>query len=334
MEKNYEQGAASIAYSIGIVVIGRNEGKRLTRCLQSLDLKKTTVVYVDSGSSDGSQENARTFGAYVVELDLSRPFTAARARNTGFSTLKRLQPKLHFVQFIDGDCSLAPAWLPLAQKFMSEHKDVAAVCGRRREINPQSSIYNWLCDVEWATPTGEASSCGGDAVFRVAPFENSLGYRDILVAGEEPELCVRLREKGWKIWRIPAEMTLHDAGISRFSQWWRRCERGGYGMLQVACLHYKSKYGIWKRESARAIIYGGIIPAVLVAGLFFPPLLLAFLIYPILITKIAASRDIRKVEAWQYAFMITVAKFAEFKGMISLLIDAIKKQQRTIIEYK
>jgi hypothetical protein len=41
---------------IGIVVIGRNEGDRLTRCLQSLQMENLPVIYVDSGSTDGSQE--------------------------------------------------------------------------------------------------------------------------------------------------------------------------------------------------------------------------------------------------------------------------------------
>ena len=36
---------------------------------------------------------------------------------------------------------------------------------------------------------------------RVEAFEAVGGYRAQLIAGEEPELCVRLREIGWKIWR-------------------------------------------------------------------------------------------------------------------------------------
>ena len=63
---------------LGVVAIGRNEGERLRRCLNSVVGRGHTVVYVDSGSTDGSTELARELGADVVELDLSLPFTMAQ----------------------------------------------------------------------------------------------------------------------------------------------------------------------------------------------------------------------------------------------------------------
>ena len=320
--------------SIGVVIIGRNEGDRLTNCLRSLQHTKTRMVYVDSGSTDGSQDNAAKLGADVVVLDPSLPFTAARARNIGFANLKKLQPNVKFIQFIDGDCTLDPDWMPAAHKFLIAQPDVAAVCGRRREINPGASIYNWLCDIEWSTPIGESQSCGGDAMFRAAPFDASGGYRESLIAGEEPELCIRLRSKGWKIWRIDREMTLHNAAIAKFSQWWRRCKRSGYGTIQVSRLHAQSRYQIWKRETARALIYGAVLPAALISGALYPPLLLAVAIYPLLIVRIAIRRGAQHLSSWKYALMMTVAKFAEFTGMVNFIINSMRRTQRSIIEYK
>jgi glycosyltransferase involved in cell wall biosynthesis len=54
---------------VGVVVIGRNEGERLKRCLISATTQSTRVVYVDSGSSDNSPAIARDLGADVVDLD-------------------------------------------------------------------------------------------------------------------------------------------------------------------------------------------------------------------------------------------------------------------------
>jgi hypothetical protein len=62
-----KQGASSIAY--GVVAIGRNEGERLKCCLQSA-AGVGTLVYVDSGSDDGSVAWARARGIDVVELDV------------------------------------------------------------------------------------------------------------------------------------------------------------------------------------------------------------------------------------------------------------------------
>src|SRR5689334_10304692 len=99
---------------IGIVVIGRNEGERLRLCLSAVCGRNLTAVYVDSNSTDDSSELARTLGAEVVELDLSQPFTAARARNAGFAQLEEIDADVRFIQFVDGDCELVDGWLAQA----------------------------------------------------------------------------------------------------------------------------------------------------------------------------------------------------------------------------
>ncbi len=223
-----------MASGIGVVVIGRNEGQRLEHCLRSLLKGTDKVMYVDSGSTDGSLHLARSLGVEVLALDLGTPFTAARARNEGFFALQRRLPSMQLVQFVDGDCEVDSGWLPAAQAFLDDHPDVAVVCGRRRERFPQRSVYNLLCDLEWDTPIGEAKACGGDALMRVDAFAAVGGFRPELIAGEEPELCVRLRAKGWKVWRLDAEMTLHDAAMTRFSQWWRRSLRAGHAYAEGA----------------------------------------------------------------------------------------------------
>src|SRR5262245_27425374 len=86
---------------VGVVAIGRNEGERLRRCLESVMGKVRAVVYVDSGSTDDSVALARSLGTTVVELDLSRPFTAARSRNSGIARLCEADPDVEFVQVVD-----------------------------------------------------------------------------------------------------------------------------------------------------------------------------------------------------------------------------------------
>ena len=204
------------ADEIGVVIIGRNEGARLVACLESLDAVGRDAVYVDSSSTDGSPQAAASRGALVVNLDLSLPFTAARARNAGYAALKTRNPAVRFVQFVDGDCVLESHWLAEARAFLAARPEVAVVCGRRREQYPTASIYNALCDLEWDTPIGETDACGGDALVRADAFDAVGGYRPQLIAGEEPELCLRLRERNWKIWRLDVEMTGHDAAIMIF----------------------------------------------------------------------------------------------------------------------
>jgi glycosyltransferase involved in cell wall biosynthesis len=221
----------------GVVAIGRNEGDRLKRCLASA-LCAAAVVYVDSGSTDGSVAWATATGVDVVVLQ--GYFTAARARNAGFIRLNEIAPSLEFVQFLDGDCELLEDWPQQAISFLERHEKVCAVFGRRRERFPDRSIYNRLCDKEWNTPIGEALAFGGDVMIRAQTLGDAGGYREDLIAGEEPELCVRLRSHGNHIWRLDFDMTMHDANIVRFGQWWRRNVRSGYAFAQGAHLRFRA----------------------------------------------------------------------------------------------
>jgi GT2 family glycosyltransferase len=320
---------------IGVVIIGRNEGERLRRCFASVLPGVDSIVYVDSGSTDGSADLAERLGVSVVRLDLMQPFTAARARNEGFTALKTLRPHIRFVQFIDGDCELAPNWLKAAGAFISQRKDVAIVCGRLRERHPKLSIYNRLCDLEWNTPVGETSMCGGNSLVRVDAFEAVTGFRSQLIGGEEPELCLRLREKGWRIWRLDAEMGLHDAAMTHFSQWWIRAVRGGYAMAEVSWLHMHSPFRIWKKVIISSIFWGGLLPLTIgLTSLIYPVAVLATLIYPIQICRIALRRGATALQSWAYAVFIVFSMFAQLQGILKLCWHRWRGHTAGLIEYK
>lgn len=256
--------------NIGIVAIGRNEGERFQKCLSSF--KSLSIdfifVYVDSGSTDNSVQNAIDAGYAVVELDTSIPFTAARARNAGVNYLKQHVSKLSFIQFVDGDCQVDASWIDLALKTLSDEPDLAAVCGRRSEINPNASVYNKLIDIEWDTPVGYAKACGGDALYRATPFLEVNGFNESIIAGEEPELCYRLRQQGWKIKRIDAAMTYHDAALYLFSAWWKRAERYGHAAFEGAWRYGKEKERYYVKEVRGIFLWGALLPLALILSLF------------------------------------------------------------------
>jgi GT2 family glycosyltransferase len=324
---------------IGVVVIGRNEGDRLRECLASLADFSSQLVYVDSGSTDGSQDLARDLGAEVVSLDMSQPFTAARARNAGYERLLARAIGLEFVQFVDGDCRVAEGWIESAAKELENRPDVAIVCGRRRERDPQRSVYNLLCDMEWNTPVGEADECGGDALVRASALGEVNGYDPCVIAGEEPELCVRLRERGWKILRIEAEMTLHDAAMTRYRQWWKRTVRSGHALAERAALHGAGPFRDCVKQRRSTLFWGCAVPlawlALLTESRGWPNLLL--LGYPVLAWKISCHRrragDAPRI-AWRYAFFTIMGKFPQMQGLILYYWNRCRGRNTAIIEYK
>lgn len=319
---------------VGAVLIGRNEGERLVTALASVRSQVRQMVYVDSGSTDKSVEVALAAGASVVELDLSIPFTAARARNEGLARLL-MEGTVDYVQFVDGDCALQPGWVDTAQAFLERNSEVAVVHGRRRERYPDATIYNQLCDWEWDRPPGRAKSCGGDAMMRVNAFQTVGGYNPGLIAGEEPELCVRLREQGWQVWCLDAEMTLHDADMVRFEQYWKRARRAGHAYAEGAALHGSppERHGIDGRN--RALFWGAALPvAIIFAGLFWPWALFGGGLYAAQVARIAVVQGPPGPKGWMRASFLMLDKFPQAQGVIGYYLNRWRGQQASLIEYK
>ena len=319
-----------------VIAIGRNEGERLRACLASVADRVGLVVYVDSGSTDGSVALARAAGAEVVALDMRRPFTAARARNAGLARALEQRPGLASVQFVDGDCEVVDGWLERAHAFLQAEPRVAVACGRRRERHPERSVYNRLCDLEWDTPVGDARACGGDALMRVDAVRAVGGYRDDLIAGEEPELCVRLRAAGWRVHRLDAEMTRHDAAMTRFGQWWRRTLRSGYAFAQGAALHGAPPERHWVRETRSALAWGAALPLatlLLIAGVGAWGAL-PLLLYPLQVARLALRSRRWIAIPWRRASFLVLGKLPEALGVLRFGLHRLTGRHGRLIEYK
>lgn len=314
--------------TLGCVVIGRNEGVRLRLCLESLPAVGCPIVYVDSGSTDGSQEVARARGCTVVELDPSRPFTAARGRNEGMNRLRELFPGLLWVQFVDGDSTLEPGWIEAGRAYLEQHPDLAVVFGPQRERHAERSRYHRLLQVELMVEPGRRRACGGTAMYRVAAFAAAGGFREDMAAGEEPELCVRIRQAGFAVECLPVPMAVHDVGELSFGRWWRRAKRGGTGYAASRALHGgpQERHGV--SETRRALFWAIGLPLAVLAGLPFVgawSLLLLFA-YPVSIWRsfrFARSRGLGLVDSVAAGCLLTLGKFAEAAGVVTYRIRTL-----------
>lgn len=316
---------------IGIVIIGRNEADNLSQCLLAVKKRVTNIVYVDSGSTDNSIQLARSLEIDVIELDSSLPFTAARGRNAGFTYLLQQNNSLQYIQFIDGDCFLIEGWLEKAQNVLENQLSVAVVCGIQKEIFPDNSIYNRLRNIEWTQPIGETKACTGNAMMRVKAFREIQGFNITLIAGEEPELCLRLRQKGWKIIRLDIKMVLHDANITKFSQWWKRNIRTGYAYANGAWLHGKTSEKFYVKETLSIWFWSLFVPLLSLILIFFThgiSLLIPFILYSILLYRIynyMEKRGFSETDSWLYARFCLLGKFPELVGQIKFLTNNIFK---------
>jgi len=331
--------------SVGVVVIGRNEGDRLKRCLRSLVAAVDLMVYVDSGSTDDSVAFARSLDVDVWELDLSKPFTMARGRNEGFERLLQIKSDLDYVQFIDGDCEVLSGWIDAARETLDENEKIVAVAGLRKERYPQASLYNQLCDIEWNGPCGIVPSTGGDVMMRIEPLKKSGGFNEGMIAGEEGELMLRLRSEGWQVCRLDQTMTLHDAAMTRFSQWYKRTLRAGHAYAQGMSMHWASgeKYNVKPVVSALVWGFGMPIFAIgsLIAAFFWLPALIGVAMV-LLLTIVTWIRIVRRrwitsrslSESILFSTFCLLAKLPQAMGVAWFASNHLRGKRSGLIEYK
>ncbi|MFL6720873.1 MAG: glycosyltransferase [Sphingomonas sp.] len=323
------------------VVIGRNEGQRLEPSLASVQAAGIPLVYVDSGSTDGSPARAEALGVPVLRLDPARPFSAARARNEGLAEAMRLSPGAQFAMFLDGDCILDRAFPFEALGTFDSNPDCAIVTGHLTEQSPHASVYHRLCAMEWRSPPGRIqnfAALGGIMAARIAAVRKVGGFNEQVIAGEDSELGVRLTLSGHSVIKIDRPMAVHDAQMTRFSEWWKRSVRAGHALAQRYALNGRSRLRDCRRELVSALLWGFVVPFLTIA-LFVPTRglsllllggygLLAWRVYRHYVRSGASASD----AALAARFMI-FSKFANFVGVLRFCVNWLRGSFR-IIEYK
>lgn len=327
---------------LSVVVIGRNEGRRLVDCLASIraataDLGPVDVIYVDSASRDGSPERARALGARVITVRPERP-SAAIGRNAGWRSAAS-----EHVLFLDGDTLLQAGFVERALSALQDPK-VAVVWGHRRESRPEASIYNRVMDLDWIYPPGPSDFCGGDALMRRDVLEAVGGFSEALIAGEEPELCQRVRGRGLTILHLDQPMTRHDLAITRFSAYWKRAVRAGYAYAEVSQRLKHSAFPLWRQDARRNLIRAAALLGLLVGG---PGLaLLAAASWPLFLTaglllalflRSAYKARWKSDDPWTlfcYGIHSHLQQLPIALGQLSYWWDRWRQRQRFLIEYK
>lgn len=324
---------------VSVVVIGRNEGHRLSRCLQSVagmtrEGFELEVIYVDSASTDGSPDIAAAMGARVITLESAHP-SAARGRNAGWRAAKGA-----FVLFLDGDTIVHPTFVSTALMTMRA-PNVAVVWGHRRELYPEHSIYNRVLDLDWAYPPGRTAFCGGDALMRVSMLQVVDGFDATLIAGEEPDLCRRIRALGGVIQHIDAPMTGHDLAITRFAAYWKRAYRAGHAYAEIASRYRHSPDPLWLRDSRRNLLHAGgllVLFGMLPLSLTWPAstlLLLAMLLVLIGRTFLRCHwKSTDRRTRLLYSVHAHLQQLPIALGQASYLLNEWRGQRSRLIEYK
>ena len=318
---------------LGIVIIGRNEGERLTRCLEAVRLAGCPIVYVDSASTDGSVAAAGARGIPVLVLDPERTMNAARARNEGLAWLLERHPGLRLVQFVDGDTTLDPDWLATATSAFSGNARLGIAAGHLGEQDASRSVLHLLAALEWRKDPGEVASTGGIFMGRVEALAAAGGFDAGFAAGEEADLCTRVHASGFAVMHLDAPMGTHDIGELGLRSWWLRCVRTGHSYAQA----YAS--GRNRREARSALGWALVLPVVAIglawvtrgASLLLLP---GYLLHGVRVHRWARHRGWTERESVVYGAFTTIAKFPEAAGILRYFGERMRGVQPRLVRYR
>lgn len=301
---------------IDVVVIGLNSAPTLQKCLQAAFSNhytqgKVNYFYVDGGSTDNSLAIAQQFPQFTILKIAQEHPTPSAGRNMGWQ-----HGKAPLVQFLDSDTELNPDWFNKAVPLI-EPKDIAAISGFLKELNPNQSIYNWFCGHEWNSQPGYSETFGGNVLIKREVLEKSKGYDNDLVAGEDPELSRRIRQLGWKILHSDEPMASHDLDTQTLIKYLKRSYRTGYAYGLLFDRHH-----IWKPEVLRIVVrsllfFLFLILSLLYSWWFLIPALV-FLFFPRLFRVKSISKNMRLTmeEASLYSWHASIIVIPQFFGII------------------
>lgn len=323
--------------SVSVVIIGRNEGQRLIKCIQSVqsaDWKEHSyeLIYVDSNSSDGSLQHAQDLGANAAKLDDPSP-SAGKARNLGWR-----MAKAPLIMFLDGDTQLHPNFINHALSVIKD-PELCATFGRLKEVHPEKSIYIRVMDLDWVFPLGKTLFFGGNVLVRRCAIASVDGFDPTLKAGEEPEMCARLRAGGWKIEHIDVPMATHDLAITTFKAYWLRAYRSGIAYAEVAERMRMRGDPLWQHDAKRDFRHGLLFTLMPLVMLLHPLVILLVLLAAVAVLARTAKRCAWKAPGqtllcWQYSVHVMLQKIPAFFGQLQWLRAKFMNTQIKMVEYK
>jgi hypothetical protein len=125
-------------------------------------------------------------------------------------------------------------------------------------------------------------------------------------------------------------MAMHDAAMTRFSQWWKRARRAGHAYAEGAAMHGADAERYYVKEARRALVWGAGVPlAAMFGATVMPQALAILLLWPVQVVRL----KLRGTD-WVQAFFLTLGKLPEAQGVIGYHVGRLRGRKVRLIEYK
>ena len=200
----------STAVNVSIVIKALNEERRIETAVESaltaVNLVGGEVILADSCSTDKTVALASVYPIRIVQLRHAVERCCGIGPQLGYQHANG-----NFIYILDGDMEMLPGFLPAALLFLEKNPGVAGVGGQVVEMNITGLEY--IARMERSANhmgQGEVDRLDMGGLYRSSAVEEAGYFSDRnLHSYEELDLGVRLRHKGWKLWRLDIAAVRH-----------------------------------------------------------------------------------------------------------------------------
>ena len=272
---------------LGIVIVNYNTRERLRDCLRSLEANRgvSFVTYVvDNGSTDDSAAMVRAEFPRVCLIDSPTNGGYSYANNLGLRAILAREPAPPFTLLLNPDTVLPADALACVIEFFHAHADAGIVgpklvmsdgmldlACRRSFPDPINSIYHVL-GLDERFPQSQRfarynltfldenqvaevdSVVGAFMMIRTLALQQA-GLLDetYFMYGEDLDLALRIKARGWKVYYDPAVRVLHYKRAASHGS-----ARAQYEFWRAAYIFYQKHYARTTALPLRAAILGGL----------------------------------------------------------------------------
>jgi hypothetical protein len=272
---------------LGIVIVNYNTRERLRDCLQSLQANRgvSFVTYVvDNCSTDGSAMMVRQAFPDVHVIESPSNGGYSYANNLGLRAILALEPPPPAVLLLNPDTVLPKDALEQTLRFFQTHPDAGIVgpklvmadgqldlACRRSFPDPINSIYHVLgLDARFPKSqrfarynltfldenavTQVDSVVGAFMLIRTLALQQAgLLDESYFMYGEDLDLALRIKRRGWQVYYDPTVRVLHYKRAASLGS-----ERAQYEFWRAAYIFYKKHYACTTPLPLRAVVLGGL----------------------------------------------------------------------------
>lgn len=319
---------------ISFIIIGKNEGWKLSKCLNSVKdtievnkLEDAEIIYVDSDSSDDSIARALSF-KHVTVYKITGECNAAVGRNVGARAARG-----EILFFIDGDMEIKPSFLKLVINDGKLRYDLVTGHIIEKYYDQEGNLLgkkNRTFGKELPAEDEKVSVTGGLFLISKKTWNSVNEMNERFWKSQDLDLCLRLCKKKADLVRKNAVFAVHHTtSYLDYCRFMDRIKSGVHFYTGLLLRNHLKCFPMWKLffRQNYALIFLLITCLCIIARLFPPYFIFAYFL--LTLARVFVNTKVKNIRLFCYAVLYIMR---DIQVLYSVFFFYPKQPQYSVIK--